>query len=179
MTAFGRTGRWFHRLSYVLVALGLILARMLPLGGQAGDWPGPDLLLCVTLAWTLRRPDAMRVWLIAAVVFAEDILLMRPPGLWTAVVVLGTEFLRTRMSSIRESNLLSEWIGIAALITGMVVAYRFVFTMAFLPQVGFGYALMSVATTILCYPVVVLVTAWVFGLHKPATGEIDAFGRRM
>lgn len=179
MTSLGRAERWIHRLAFVLIALVLVLVRMLPLGGRAGDWPGPDLLLCVTLAWTLRRPDAMRIWLIAFVVLAEDMLLMRPPGLWTAIVVLGTEFLRSRVAAARESNFLSEWMAAAGLMVVMTLAYRFVFSVAFLPQVSLGYAMMGVATTVLCYPAVVLVTTRVFGLHKPATGEIDAYGRRM
>lgn len=179
MTGTGRAGRWFCRLGFVLIALVLVLLRLLPLGGEAGDWPGPDLLLCVTLAWTLRRPDAMGVWLVALVFLVEDLLLMRPPGLWTAVVVVGTEFLRSRMTFAREANFLSEWMGVALLVLGMTFAYRFVFTLAFLPQVGLGYAMIGTAATILCYPVVVLAAAWAFGLHKPATGEIDAYGRRM
>jgi len=179
MTSVGRTGRWIHRLTFVLIALVLVLTRMLPLGNRAGDWPGPDILLCVTLAWTLRRPDTMRMWLVAFVFLTEDMLLMRPPGLWTAIVVLGTEFLRSRVSVARESNFLSEWLAAAALMVAMEIAYRFVFSLAFLPQVSFGYAMMGVATTVLCYPAVVLVTTAVFGLHKPATGEIDAYGRRM
>ncbi|WP_128253459.1 rod shape-determining protein MreD [Falsirhodobacter deserti] len=179
MTGSGRTGRWIHRLAFVLIALVLILVRLMPLGREADSWPGPDLLLCVTLAWTLRRPDTMRAWLIAIVVLAEDVLLMRPPGLWAAISVLATEFLRRRVAFARESNFLSEWLVAAGLIFGMELAYRFVFAMAFLPQVTLGYAMMGVAATIASYPLVVLVTTVVFGLHKPATGEIDALGRRM
>lgn len=166
------------RLAYALVALVLILARLMPLGGEAGAWPGPDLLFCVTLVWTLRRPEMMHPALIALVVLTEDILLMRPPGLWTAIVVIATEFLRRRTAFARETNILSEWLFAAGLIVAAELAYRFVNTVAFVPQVGFGYAMMGVAATILGYPLVMLVTT-VLGLHKPATGEIDAYGRRM
>lgn len=179
MTGSGRTRRWLLRLAFVVIALALILGRLMPLGAEAGSWPGPNLLLCVTLAWTLRRPEMMHPALIAVVVLAEDILLMRPPGLWTAIVVLATEFLRRRSAFARESNFISEWLVAAALIVGMELAYRFVFTLAFVPQVAFGYAMMGVATTILGYPLVVLATTLLMGLHKPATGEIDAYGRRL
>ncbi|WP_249218850.1 rod shape-determining protein MreD [Falsirhodobacter algicola] len=174
-----RTRRWVWRLAYVLIALIVTLAMMLPLGAQAGDWPGPDLLLCITLAWTVRRPNMMVAPLIAAVLLAEDVLLMRPPGLWTAIVLLGSEVLRSRVALARELNFLTEWLAVSALMVGMELAYRFVFAMVFLPQVALGYAMLKVTASILCYPVVVLVSTWMLGLHKPATGEIDAYGRRM
>ncbi|WP_062763069.1 hypothetical protein [Falsirhodobacter sp. alg1] len=174
-----RARRWIYRAAYVVLALVIVLLHLMPLGGQAGDWPGPDVLLCITLAWTLRRPQAMALWLIVIVLFAEDLLLMRPPGLWTAVVIAGTEFLRTRMAFTRELNLFSEWLMMAGLIVTMKLVYRFVFGIALLPQVPLGYSMIEALATILCYPVVVLASAIIMGLHKPATGEIDAYGRRM
>ncbi|MCJ8138840.1 rod shape-determining protein MreD [Falsirhodobacter halotolerans] len=171
--------RWLLRCLYVALGMVLITANLLPLGGMAGGWPGPAVLLCITLAWTLRRPDAMAVWLIALVILTEDFLLMRPPGLWAALTVLATEFLRRRPAFTRELNWIGEWALMAVLIVAMTLAYRFVFSAAFLPQVPLGYAMLEALATILCYPVVVAISTWGLGLHKPATGEIDAYGRRM
>ena len=66
---------------WVLIAVVSIALRMLPLGNAPG-WPMPDVLLALTLAWVLRRQAHLPAALIALVFLAEDLFLMRPPGLW-------------------------------------------------------------------------------------------------
>ena len=56
---------------------------------------------------------------------------------------------------------------------------RRIFALVLLPQPGFGYALVQVIWSVLCYPVVVFLSRYVLDLHKPAMGEVDAYGRRM
>lgn len=170
---------WRHRAIFVGVALVLFFLRLLPLGAPAGGWPGPDLLLCLVLAWMPRRPDYLPAPLIALVVLTEDFLLMRPPGLWTAIVVLAAEFLRGRTALTRELGFAMEWLLIAVLMTAMLLAYRLVFALALLPQPGFGYAMVQVIGSIFSYPLVVGLSRVVLGVHKPAMGEVDAQGRRL
>lgn len=161
-----------------LAALILFL-RLLPIGGSAGSFPGPDLLLCLMLAWITRRPDYLPVLLIAAVVLVEDLMLMRPPGLWTALVVLATEFLRARSALTRALGFLAEWFLVAVVMLAMLFANRVVLSVAFLDQPGFGYAFAQTAMTILCYPVVAGLLQTALLLRKPSPGETDAFGRRL
>ncbi|GGW31190.1 hypothetical protein GCM10011452_19640 [Gemmobacter lanyuensis] len=168
-----------HRGIFLLVALALIFLRLLPMGSTAGSLPGPDLLLCLTLAWLLRRPDYLPALLIALVFFAEDLLLMRPPGLWTALVLLGTEILRSRIALTRELSFVMEWLFIGLLMMGMFIGYRLAFTVTMLPQVGFGYAMTQVLASIAVYPVVVWLSHVTLGVHKPGMGEVDDMGRRL
>ncbi len=170
---------WLHRGIFLLIALVLFFLRLLPLGSEAGQWPGPDLLLCVILAWVMRRPDYLPVWLIAAVVLIEDMLLMRPPGLWTGLVVLTAEFLRGRVALTRELSFIVEWLLAGALALGLLMAYRTVFVIAMLPQPGLGFALVQTVGTVICYPLVVGLSLYVLNVHKPAMGEVDARGRRL
>lgn len=170
---------WLHRALFVAVALMLLFLRLLPLGSLAGGLPGPDVLLCVVFAWTMRRPDYLPVLLIALVVLLEDMILMRPPGLWTALVILGSEFVRARVALTRELNFGVEWILVAGLMIGMLLAYRLIFATVLLPQPGFGFAMVQVLWSIAFYPVVVFVSRYVLDLYKPAMGEIDSYGRRM
>ena len=51
--------------------------------------------------------------------------------------------------------------------------------LAMLPQVSLGQAMIQLIASILCYPLVVGATRLAFGVRKPATGEVDAYGRRM
>ena len=168
-----------HRGLYVLMALALLFLRLLPLGNGANGLPGPDLLLCVTLCWLLRRPDYLPVWLIAAVVLAEDLILMRPPGLWTALVVMGSEFVRSRAALTRELNFVVEWLLVTGLMVAMLLAYRLAFAVTLMPQVGFGFAMVQVVASILVYPLVVWLSHLTLGVHKPGMGEVDDMGRRL
>lgn len=168
-----------HRLLFVAIALILMFIRLLPLPRDTGALPGPDILLCLTFAWTMRRPDYLPVLLIAGVVLLEDMLLMRPPGLWTALVVLGSEFIRSRVALTRELNFGVEWLLVAGLMLGLLLGYRLIFAIMLLPQPAFGFALVQVIWSILCYPVVVALSRLVLDLYKPAMGQVDAQGRRM
>ena len=170
---------WMHRLLFVAIALVLMFLRLLPLPHEAGALPGPDILLCLTFAWIMRRPDYLPVLLIAGVVLLEDMLVMRPPGLWTALVVLGSEFIRSRVAMTRELNFGIEWVLVAGLMLGLLLAYRLAFALMLLPQPAFGFALVQVIWSILCYPVVVALSRFVLDLYKPAMGQVDAQGRRM
>lgn len=170
---------WLHRLIFVAVALLLIFVKLLPLNDSAGQLPGPDLLLCMIFAWTVRRPDYLPVILIAAVVLFEDLLLMRPPGLWTALVILGSEVIRSRAVLTRELSFGIEWLLVAGLMLGLFVLYRLAFVLAFVPQPVLGFALVQTIWSIMAYPVVVAVSRYGLDLHKPATGELDAYGRRL
>ena len=187
---------WLHRVVFVALALLFLFIRLLPLGAGedaacAADagfcnlkvWlthmPGPDLLLCIIFAWTMRRPDYLPALLIAAVILTEDIVLLRPPGLWTALVVLASEFVRGRVALTRELNFGVEWLLVSALMVAMLLIYRLCFGLVLLPQPPFGFALVQVIWSILCYPVVVFLSRVALDLYKPATGEVDAYGRRL
>jgi rod shape-determining protein MreD len=174
-----RSSVWFYRAVFVGIALVLLYARLLPLESTAGDLPGPDLLLCLIFAWATRRPDYLPVWLLTGVLLIEDMVLMRPPGLWTALVVVAVEFVRSRVALTRELTLVAEWAMVAGLMIACLLAYRLIFTVSFLPQPGFGFALMQVLWSILFYPVVVGASRLAFDLRKPATGEVDSYGRRL
>ena len=179
MASFWRADPWGYRALFLGLALFILFVRLLPMGSEPGDLPGPDLLLCMMLAWMMRRPDFLPVGLIVAVTLAEDLILLRPPGLWTALVVLATEFLRSRNALTRELNFVVEWLLASGLMVAMMLAYRLAFAVALLPQVPFGFAVVQVIWSILVYPVVVGLSRLAFDLRKPATGEVDDYGRRL
>lgn len=174
-----RSSVWLYRGAFVGLALVLLFLRLLPIGSDAGDWPGPDILLCLIFAWVVRRPDYLPVSLIAVVVLLEDLILLRPPGLWCALVILATEFIRSRAALTRELGFLTEWLLVGSMMVALLLSYRLAFSLAFLPQPGFGFALVQTLWSILCYPLVVAASRFAFDLRKPAMGEVDAYGRRL
>ena len=169
---------WAYRGLFFGLAMLILFLRILPLSQKAGALPGPDWLLTLTFAWVVRRQDYVPIWLIAGVFFAEDLITMRPPGLWCALVVMACEFMRMRALMVRELNFAAEWALISGLMLAILILYRLVFAITFLPQVTFGFALVQVLWSIAAYPLVVLITRYVLALHKPSMGEVDAYGRR-
>ncbi|MDP3196056.1 rod shape-determining protein MreD [Tabrizicola sp.] len=179
MGDFWRQEQLVFRSLFVVIALLLLFMRLLPLGNAPGALPGPDILMCVILAWIVRRPEFLPMPLILVVILAEDLILMRPPGLWTAIVILATEFLRGRIALTRELSFVVEWLLVSGVMLGMMLIYRLTLGIAFVPQAPFGFVIVQVLWSIAVYPVVVGLSHLALDLRKPATGEVDNFGRRL
>lgn len=170
---------WAYRGLFLALVLVILFLRILPIGDADGGLPGPDLLLCLIFAWIIRRPDHLPALLIALVVLVEDLVLMRPPGLWAAAMVLATEFLRGRAALTRELVFVVEWLMVAGLMLAMMLGTRLVMALAFVDQPAFGFAFVQIVASALVYPLVCLALHFAFDLRKPSTGEVDAFGRRL
>lgn len=168
-----------HRLIFLGVAVILTFVRLLPLQTTAGHLPGPDILLCLIFAWMVRRPEYLSALMIGVVVLLEDMLLMRPPGLWAALVLMGAEFIRARSALTRELSFGVEWLLVSGVIFGVFFANRILLDMAFVDHPSFGFSLLQIIWSIVAYPAVVAVSRYGLDLYKPAMGEVDAFGRRM
>ena len=164
---------------WVLIAAVTILARILPLADPDDGWPAPDFLLALTVAWVLRRPSHLPALAIVLVFLAEDLFLMRPPGLWALAVLAGTEFLRRRQSVVREMNLLLEWAMVAGVMVAMSVAYRLVLVIVMAARDPLDLSVARLAVTIAVYPLVVWFLQGVLRVRKPATGEVDELGRKL
>ncbi len=174
-----RDRAWIYQLIYVCLALLIVFMQLVPLRNVPGRLPGPDLLLALTLAWVMRRPDYLPVGLVGMVVLAQDLILMRPPGLWAALVVVACEFLRSRAALTRELTFLMEWLVVSLVMLGMLSAYQLICAIAFVPQPSFGLALVQVLWSAAIFPLVVGASQVGLGLHKPAMGEVDDRGRRL
>lgn len=161
---------------YVVLALTILFIRLLPLAPGRVAMPGPDVLLCLTLAWVVRRPDQVPVLAIAAVFMAESVLLLRPLGLWPAIVIAGTDAARVREQRWREQPFLLEWLRVGTLVLMMMMADRLVQTAFFVPDAmsprpPLGQALLQVIATVAAYPLVVLAARWLAGLRRARPGE--------
>lgn len=170
---------WGYRALFAGIAVALVVLRMLPIRTLPVTIPGPDLLTCIACAWVLRRPEYVPAVLIAAVFLFEDFLLMRPPGLWSVIMLAGTEFLRNRVALMRELGLAMEWAMVSVVMVAMVLLYRLVYAAAFLDEPPLTLVGLQMLGSILCYPLVVGLSHAAFGLRKAATGEVDALGRRL
>lgn len=171
-----RAAQLGHRLLFLGLVGFLLFIRILPLSAVPPEIPGPDLTLALTLVWVLRRPDYVPVWMIAGVFLLEDLLLMRPPGLWTMIVLLGTEFLRRREAMTRDLPFLLEWVMIAIVIFAMTFANRLVLLVFMVPQTPLEQELVRMVVTILACPLVALFSRLALGMRRAAPGEVDELG---
>ena len=170
---------WRYRFLFVALAFLVIFARLLPLDAGPGRLPGPDLLVCLAFAWVMRRPSYVPVLLIAAVILMTDILFMRPLGLWTACVVLGSEFLRAREPFSRDLPFLLEWFVVTVVTVAMTIGFVAILALFAVDQPGLGLTLIQMIATCLAYPVVVLFSAKVLGLKRMAPGAVDQLGLKL
>lgn len=168
-----------YRLLFLALSVAIIFVRLLPLDFGPGQLPGPDLLTILAIAWVVLRPSLVPVWLIVLVIFAGDILFMRPLGLWTLLVVLATEFLRSRNLLLRDTPFLLEWLMVGAVIAAIFVLNSAILAVFAVTQPTLGLTLIGMVATILCYPLVVILAGRAFGLRKATPGETDMLGRRI
>lgn len=172
------TSLWMYRALFVALFVAVAFVQLLPLEMGPGQIPGPDILMLLTFSWVVMRPDYVPVFLIAAIFFVADLLFMRPLGLWTALVVLGTEFLRNRSFTLRDTPFPIEWLMVSGVIVAVFLANMLALGLFAVIQPSLGLTLIGLIATILAYPLVVILAGRAFGLRKIVPGEVDRLGHR-
>lgn len=157
----------------------LLLMRLLPLSSGFTGWPGADLALCLTFVWVLRRPAQIPALLIVAIFLFEDLILYRPPGLWTAFALMATEAARLREPRWRDQPFMLEWLRVGILMGMMMLGYRIVQILFLLPVPSLGQVLLQFIATLAAYPLVVFAARWLIGLRRisPAEAELLRYDR--
>lgn len=151
----------------------LLFLRLLPLSAGAPRLPGPDLGLCLVLAWVLRRPDQLAAPVIAVAFAVQDILLFHPLGLWPAIVLMGSEAARLREARWRDAPFMVEWLRTAILMGMMMLAYRIAQVLFMMPVPVLGQAILHFIATVSAYPLVVLGARVLIGLRRISPVEAD------
>lgn len=105
--------------------------------------------------------------------------MQRPPGLWAALVVLLTEAIRTRHHDLRSMPFLAEWGFVAMGLVVITLANRFVLAIVMTPQAPLGLTMMQLGGTIVIYPLGVVIAQYLFGVARPAPGDLRKIGQRL
>jgi rod shape-determining protein MreD len=165
---------WTYRVLFILLCLTVISIKLMPMNvGEIGI-PGPDILLALTLAWLLRQPAVVPVGAILLVFLLADFLLQRPPGLWTLLVLLASESLRSRRLTMTEFPFLLEWSAFAAAVFALLILNRIAMWVLMVDQATLGLTLTHGIVTIAIYPLVVAVSKFLLGLRKLGAAEPEA-----
>ncbi len=169
---------WTKRGLYLLLAALVMFLHLLPLDTQPDRWPFPDVLIALTFAWVLRRPEYVPTLLIAFVMLMADLLLQRPPGLLAALVVLGAAYLRSATRGMRDAGFVSEWTSVAVAITAVFVLNRVILAILSVQQAGLGPVVAQVVLTIAVYPLMVWLSQNGFGVRRTSVAETSTLGAR-
>jgi len=162
----------FMRGAYVAIAVLALFVALLPVNGATAGLPGPDLILCLSAVWVIRRPSYVPMLWVALVLLISDLILMQPPGLGAAISVLLVEFLRSRVAQLRSATFMQEWLSVSVLMAGAALIYRIAQWVAMLSNPPLLHDLAAVAMTIAVYPLVVAVSAALFNVRKVTPAEV-------
>ena len=157
---------WGQRLLYFLISLLFILWLIVPQNPLPQALPTPEFLLCFTLAIILRRPEALPVILIAIIFLFCDVLFNRPIGLWTAIVIIISEFAKTQYWRYKDSNFVTTWFFISFLSSVGIFLYMIVLDVLLVPQSNFWQYLIWALITILIYPFMFCLSFLIVGFDK-------------
>lgn len=165
---------WGYRVLFLALCGGVITINMLPLSSDIVGVPGPDLLLALTLAWLLRQPAIVPVGSILLVFLLADFLFLRPPGLWTLLVLVTSESLRRWRLTMTEFTFFLEWSAFAGAVLGLILLERLVLWLLMVDPAPLGLSLAHAIVTAAIYPVVVAISKFLFGVRKIGSAEAEA-----
>ncbi len=166
-----------YRALYVFAVFLVLLVLILPLGTGGGRLPGPDVILVLTIAWAIRHPEHVPIVILAGTMLLADLMLMRPPGLLAAIVVVAVEVIRARQDTWRDLPFLAEWAIAAVLIAVVMVAYSIFLAVFFVSQPPLGQTLIRLMFSLAIYPAVIAIILYVFGVRH-AAGRATSSGAR-
>ncbi len=171
--------RFLYQGLFVGIGLVIMFYQLLPFRPGEAGWPGPDFLTLLIFAWVMRRPDQAPVLLIAGLAFLADLLFLKPLGLWAAIMVVGTEFMRRREPVYREVPFLAEWLFVSVVLAVMVVVNTIVLGIFGVSQPALGLVLIQLIMTLLLYPLTAGSIAFVLGVRKLTPAEAEKLRRRI
>jgi len=165
---------WVYRAGFVVLALLLTFAELLPLNTLPPTWVMPDVLLCVTFVCCIRRPHYVPMLIIAMVFLFQDLMLNRPPGLFAAWALITSQWLKGRSRSAEEFPFLREYLSVSLALAVVFFGTRWGIGLVMLPMPEAFLSLSELLTTALLYPIVVIIVQGLFKVRRTGFGELDA-----
>jgi rod shape-determining protein MreD len=167
---------WLYRFGFIFMCTLAFFFALVPFEIDALNWFAPDFILAFAFAWMLRRPNYAPLLIIAAALLISDFLFSRPPGLWAVISLLGVEFLRRREAFSRDMPFLAEWAMVSVLLLVMALAYRITLSVFMIEPPSLALVILQHISTLLVYPLVVLLSKFVFKVKKISATEAEQLG---
>jgi len=171
--------RALYWLLYAAIGFGLFFVHFLPQQTLPSRIAPPDILMALTFAWSIRRPEFVPLILVAVMFLLADLLYHRPPGVLAACTVIGVEFLRSRAHDMRRAPFPLEWVLVGVTVIGVFTLARLITGVALIPQAPLGLSAVQVGMTIIFYPAVVGFSHFVLGVKSTLQGSVEDIGSRI
>ena len=157
-----------------VLVLTLLYLQLLPLQTLPRSWAGPDLIVLFTVAWAIRRPEFVPTMVVAAMTLLVDLILLRPPAVMAAIMVIARQMLKRQERGLRDATFMAEWLVAAVALAAIALINRVFLAVFLVEQAPLGVTLMELAMNVMAYPLIVLISQLVFGIRKVVPGETDA-----
>ena len=159
---------------FALIIFVLIFIKVLPLNTVPKGWTAPDLSLCVTLVWCLRRPTEAPIILLAALFLLQDIIFQRPIGLFAAVATVMCEWAKHQALRADEFPFFVEWVTAAIAIIAIFILVQSIASLSLIAKPSIWVYVTEFIFTILVYPLVTLLCRYGLGLRTHQVTEFEA-----
>jgi len=166
------------RAGFALLVLLILFFQLLPQQMVPRSWAGPEWVTLFAFAWAVRRPDLLPPVLLGLLLLLADLLLGRPPGLWSVLVLLATERLKMRSLSLRDSTLAAEIIEVSLTLIAVSLIYQVLISLLLIESAFWGLTATQTLTSLIAYPLVILITHSAMRVRKSAPGDLDPAGGR-
>lgn len=177
MTPDTSTQLWVMRAAFFGLALVILFTNLLPIKTSAPQaWAGVDLLMAFAMAWSVRRPEYLPVFMMAVIFLLADLLLQRPPGLWAVLMLLACERLKSQSLTLRDAGFPTECLTVGAMIVGIYLGNRVILAILLIDLPPLGLYLLQMIVTLAVYPLTVFVTHVFMGVRKVSAGDVGAGG---
>ena len=175
MSERGTLHLWSMRLLFCTLCLVVMGYHLLPITPLSYVFMPPDLILCLALAWTVRRPEFAPLWLIAIIGLMADLLLLRVPGLWAAMTVIAASYVHRRRGQMHSTGFGVEWAQVGLAIALAFLLHRLAYAVLLLDPLPTAGVFTQFFMTILSYPLMVVLTICVCRVRKPDVSESTGY----
>lgn len=162
MTELLDPARLFRIALLLMLGTVAIFAEAAPLGLGPTAPPSPDLLMCILVYWSIRRPGSTPLLAVFALGLVRDFLTDVPLGAGTLSLVIVTELFKSQRYTLKRMNIFVEWIAVtvAAFLSTAFVWFLVVLTLAQPPYVT--ELVHQCLYTAMVYPLIAVTLRWVF-----------------
>lgn len=154
-------GRIFRIVAMVVLSMIAVFAEAAPLGLGPTAPPSPDLLLCVLVYWSVRRPGSTPMLAVFALGLMRDFITDTPLGAGALALVIVTEVLKTQRRALQRSNFLVEWIALGIATLGATALQWLLVVLTFMQPPYLMDLFHQCLYTAMVYPIVVVIFRWV------------------
>ncbi len=163
-----------YSILFVLIVFVLIFVKILPLNTVPKEWTAPDVLLCVTLVWCLRRPLGTSIILLGVLFLLQDIIFQRPIGLFAVVATLMCEWSKRQALRAEEFPFFIEWMTAAVAVIAIFILVQVIASLSLIATPSMRIFAKESFFTILAYPFVALLCRYGLGLRTHQVAEFEA-----